>query len=56
MKNLIEAGQKNYQSSSNLELNEARLKRKAADMLMKRLDDSRLNEDVDEFGYEERAE
>jgi hypothetical protein len=40
MQNLLEAGEKNYQSSTNLDIREARLKRKAADMLKIRLDDS----------------
>lgn len=46
---------KQSQSTTDLELNQARLKRKAADLLMKNLE-AESKEDFEEFKYEEHAE
>ena len=49
------AGMKGSSSTTDLEVKESKLKRKAADMLLsKALAEG--NSDIDEFKYEERAE
>lgn len=52
MKHLF-AAQKNSQSTTDLEIKESNLKRKAADMLLK--NNLGVSDDVEEFKYEERA-